>query len=184
MNSWPWWVRNAVPELLRPVYYIGSSGGILLISRIILHWWQRCVNIKVFTCVVLLSSIGYHTDAMAAEWIHYTVREVRIRRQSLAIHPPSVQIHQSSWFPAGCCNISMWKVSSGQNLKTNFSKTRWCCKTVGGLLLFTCRSQDSEILSYGLPSRRLPKVTNEPKYRPGRTSFRSVTTTCDRKHYQ
>ena len=37
---------------------------------------------------------------------HYTVRESRTGWRSLAIHPPSVQIHQ---FPAGFCNISTWK---------------------------------------------------------------------------
>ena len=83
---------------------------------------------------------------------HYTVRESRTGRHIPAIHPPSVQIHQSIRFPAGFCNISTWKASSGRNLKTNFTKTRWCCKTAGSLLPLTRLSHDSEILSYGLPS--------------------------------
>ena len=88
---------------------------------------------------------------------HYTVRESRTGWRSPAIHPPSVQIHQSIRFPAGFCNISTWKASSGRNLKTNFTKTRWCCKTAGGLLPLTRLSHDSEILSYGLPSWRLSR---------------------------
>ena len=65
-------------------------------------------------------------------------------------------INQSG-FPAEFCNISTWKASSGQNLKTNFTKTRWCCKTARGLLPLMRRSQDSEILSYGLLSWRLSR---------------------------
>ena len=85
---------------------------------------------------------------------HYTVRESRTGWRSPAIHPPSVQIHQSIRFPAGFCNISTWKASSGRNLKTNFTKTRLCCKTAVGLLPLTRRSHDSEILS---PSWRLSR---------------------------
>ena len=88
---------------------------------------------------------------------HYTVCESRTGWRSPAIHPPSVQIHQSIRFPAGFCNISTWKASSGWNLKTNFTKTRWCCKTAGTYLPLTRRSHDSEILSYGLPLWRVPR---------------------------
>ena len=58
---------------------------------------------------------------------YYTVRESRTGQQIPAIHPPSVQIHQSIRFPAGFCNMSTLKASSGRNLKTNFTNTRWCC---------------------------------------------------------
>ena len=94
------------------------------------------------------------TLRMLMSWTlaHYTVRESRTGWRCPAIHPPSVQIRQSIRFPAGFCNISTWKASSGRNLKTNFTKTRWCCKTAGGLLPLTRRSHDSKILSYGLPS--------------------------------
>ena len=82
---------------------------------------------------------------------HYTVHESRTGWRSPAVHPPTVQIHQSIRFPAEFCNISTWKASSGRNLKTNFTKTRWCCKTASGLLPLTRLSHNSEIL----PSWRL-----------------------------
>ena len=64
------------------------------------------------------------TLRMLMSWTpaHYTVHESRIGWRSPAIHRPSVQIHQSIRFPAGFCNISTWKASSGRNLKTNFTK--------------------------------------------------------------
>ena len=84
--------------------------------------------------------------------IHYTVRESRTGRRSPAIHPPSVQIHQSIRFPAGFCNISTWKAPSGRNLKKTLQKPGGAVKLQGGLLPLTRQSHDSEISSYGLPS--------------------------------
>ena len=88
---------------------------------------------------------------------HYTVHGSRTGWRSPAVHPPTIQIHQSIRFPTRFWNISTWKASSGGNLKTNFTKTRWCCKTAGGLLPLTRLSHDSEILSCGLPSWRLSR---------------------------
>ena len=103
--------------------------------------------------------IDVATLRMLMSWTpaHYTVRESRTGWRSPAIHPPSVQIHQSIRFPPGFYSISTWKAASGRNLKTNFTKTRWCWKTAGGLLPLTRRSHHSEILSYDLPSWRLSR---------------------------
>ena len=98
---------------------------------------------------------------------HYTVRESRTGWQSPAIYPPSVQIHQSIRFPAGFCNISTWKASSGRNLKTNFTKTRWCRKTAGGLLPLTRQSHDSEIVVRSAFVKAFPKWRMNRKNRPG-----------------
>ena len=134
--------------------------------------------VEIERCIATLRMLMSWTPA------HYTGRESRTGWRSPAIHPPSVQIHQSIRFPAGFCNISTWKASSGRNLKTNFTKTRWCCKTAGGLLPLTRRSHDSEICRMVCRREGFPEMANEQKNRPRRTSFRSVATTCDREHYQ
>ena len=145
-------------------------------------WWRSrdvsrsrdVAHVDVMDYVVVLRTLA-----------HYTVRESCTGRHIPAIHPPSVQIHQSIRFPAGFCNISTWKASSGRNLKTNFTKTRWCCKTAGGLLPLTRLSHDSEIFVVRSAFvKAFPECRMNQKNRPGRTSFRSVTTICDREHYQ
>ena len=91
------------------------------------------------TMVEIERCIDVATLRMLMSWtrLRHIIRYAnRARDGGVVRHPPSVQIHQS---------IRL-------NLKTNFTKTSWCCKTAGGLLPLTRRSHDSEILSYGLPS--------------------------------